>query len=163
MNMKRWYAIYTKPRWEKKVFDLLIEGGITAYCPLNKVHRRWSDRIKIINEPLFKSYVFVNINETQMKQVRGIAGVVNFVYWNGGPAIVRENEIDTIKRFLNEYQFVRVESVLVPRQRIKINSGVLMDNEGVVTRSEKNKVQVYLESLGFNLTADLQTNEIKPV
>ncbi len=163
MSTAKWYAVYTKPRWEKKVFSLLSDEGIIAYCPLNKVQRRWSDRMKIVHEPLFTSYVFVKIEEAQMRKVRMISGVVNFVYWDGSPAIIREQEIDTIKRFLNEYCFVRVDTVLRPRQRIRINNGVLMDNEGVVTRSEKNKVQVFLDSLGFRLTADLQTNEIRPV
>lgn len=162
--MENWYAVYTKPRWEKKVFNLLVEAGIVAYCPLNKVQRRWSDRLKIVNEPLFKSYVFVRIGPTQMKAVRMISGVVNFVYWNGSPAIIKDHEVNTIKRFLNEYEFVNVQHIrLEPSQRIRFNNGVLMDSEGTVTWSEKNKVQVLLESLGFKLTADLLTNEIKPI
>jgi transcription antitermination factor NusG len=55
----KWYAVYTRPRWEKKVAALLLHKGIESYCPLNKVRRRWSDRTKTIEEPLFKSYVFV--------------------------------------------------------------------------------------------------------
>ncbi len=163
MNTSNWYAVYTKPRWEKKVFSLLSEEGMIAYCPLQKVQRQWSDRVKIIHEPLFTSYVFVKTAPAQMSRVRMISGVVNFVYWNGSPAIIRQEEVDTIRRFLKDYQFVRVDTILRPSQRIRINNGVLMDNEGVITRSEKNKVQVYLDSLGFRLTADLQTNEIKPV
>jgi transcription antitermination factor NusG len=56
---KHWYAIYTNPRWEKKVDKLLTEAGIESYCPLNTVMRKWSDRMKKVEEPLFKSYVFV--------------------------------------------------------------------------------------------------------
>ncbi|HRX93358.1 MAG TPA: transcription termination/antitermination NusG family protein, partial [Chitinophagaceae bacterium] len=56
---KRWLAVYTKPRWEKKVNKLFKEKGLESYCPLNKVRRKWSDRMKIVEEPLFKSYVFV--------------------------------------------------------------------------------------------------------
>ncbi|HEV7622062.1 MAG TPA: transcription termination/antitermination NusG family protein, partial [Flavisolibacter sp.] len=52
MSLK-WYAIYTRPRWEKKVNGLLIQKGIESYCPLNKVRRKWSDRIKLVEEPLF--------------------------------------------------------------------------------------------------------------
>jgi transcription antitermination factor NusG len=59
----KWYAIYTRPRWEKKVNGLLEAKGIESYCPLNRVRRKWSDRIKTIEEPLFKSYVFVKIAE----------------------------------------------------------------------------------------------------
>ncbi len=99
-----------------------------------------------------------------MKEVRMVPGVVNFVYWNGKPAEIPEQEIDTIRKFLNEYEFVAAEPMrLMPNQRIKIMSGVLMNEEGVVVRSEKNKVQVVLESLGFKLTANLGRNEIQAI
>ena len=161
---KNWYAIYTKPRWEKKVYALLQEQEVVAYCPLNKVRKKWSDRYKIVHEPLFKSYVFVQVEENEMTKVRMVSGVVNFVYWNGKPAVIKEEEINTIKRFLNEYGHVEVEHIqFTPNQRVKIMSGVLMDKEGIVIRSDKNKVQVVLESLGFRLTARLSSNEIRPV
>ena len=82
----KWYAIYTRPRWEKKVNHLLQGKGIESYCPLNKVRRKWSDRIKTIEEPLFKSYVFVKIDEEARTNVRMTDGVINFVYWNGKPS-----------------------------------------------------------------------------
>ena len=134
---KNWYAIYTKPRWEKKVYALLQEQEVVAYCPLNKVRKKWSDRYKIVHEPLFKSYVFVQVEENEMTKVRMVSGVVNFVYWNGKPAIIKEEEINTIKRFLNEYGHVEVEHIqFTPNQRVKIMSGVLMDEEGIVIRSD---------------------------
>lgn len=163
-NTKQWYAVYTKPRWEKKVYAQFQEQGITAYCPLNTIRKKWSDRYKIIHEPLFKSYVFVQIEEGDQTKVRMVGGVVNFVYWNAKPAIIREEEIQVIKRFLNEYEHVEAEPLeLLPNQRVKIMSGVLMDKEGVVIHSDKNKVQIILESLGFKLTAKLNRNEIRPI
>lgn len=99
-----------------------------------------------------------------MKKVRMIPGIVNFIYWNGKPAVIREKEISTIKKFLNEYEFVSAEPVrLIPNQRVKIMNGILMDEEAIVIRSEKNKVQVVLESLGFKLTAGLGENVIQAV
>ena len=68
----KWYAIYTRPRWEKKVNSLLINKGVESYCPLNRVRRKWSDRIKTIEEPLFKSYVFVKIGEEARTEVRNV-------------------------------------------------------------------------------------------
>src|ERR1700749_3471411 len=105
---RKWYAIYTRPRWEKKVNILLTEKGVESYCPLNKVKRKWSDRLKTIEEPLFKSYVFVRIGDQEKTSVRMTNGVINFIYWNKKPAIVREKEIQTIRRFLNEYENVEV-------------------------------------------------------
>ncbi|HMJ47328.1 MAG TPA: transcription termination/antitermination NusG family protein, partial [Ferruginibacter sp.] len=55
---KKWYVVYTRPRWEKKVAATLDERGVENYCPLNRVNRQWSDRKKVVLEPLFKGYVF---------------------------------------------------------------------------------------------------------
>ena len=100
-NTKKWLALYTRPRWEKKVHALLEEKGIESYCPLNKVRRQWSDRVKVVEEPLFKSYVFVRVDEGERTAVRLTSGAINFIYWNGKPALIREKEIDTIRKFLD--------------------------------------------------------------
>ena len=61
---KKWYVIYTRPRWEKKVASLLQAKAIEHYCPLNRVMKQWSDRKKIVLEPLFKGYIFVKVKES---------------------------------------------------------------------------------------------------
>ena len=96
MGIRKWLAVYTRPRWEKKVNQLLSEKGVESYCPLNKVRRRWSDRMKIVEEPLFKSYVFVKVNDEDRSVVRMTAGVINFVYWEGKPAVIKEKEINAM-------------------------------------------------------------------
>ena len=106
---KTWYAVYTKPRWEKKVASLLLENGIEHYCPINKVVKQWSDRKKVVHEPLFKGYVFVKLEEAKKWEVKKISGILNFVYWLGKPAQIRDEEIDTIRKFLNEFNDVLVE------------------------------------------------------
>lgn len=161
---KKWYAVYTKPRWEKKVHCLFAEKGLVSYCPLNKVRKRWSDRIKLVEEPLFKSYVFVQVNEEDQQKVRMINGVLNFVYWNGKPAIVKESEIDTIRKFLNEYSDVEVKPMnLQANQAVMVKRGLLMNNTGRIRRLMNNKVEVLIESLGYTLVASLEKSNIIPV
>ena len=158
---KKWYAVYTKSRWEKKVHRLLQEQQVESYCPLNKVHRKWSDRIKVVQEPLFKSYVFVRITEADKTSIRMINGVVNFVYWLGKPAIIKDREIETIKRFLIEYEDVEVLAVaLEPDTRVRIRDGVFMDKEGIVTKVMRNKVQVMINSIGYVLTAVIPSKRV---
>jgi len=158
---KKWYAVYTKSRWEKKVHRLLQEQQVESYCPLNKVHRKWSDRIKVVQEPLFKSYVFVRITEADKTSIRMINGVVNFVYWLGKPAIIKDREIETIKRFLSEYEDVEVLAVaLEPDTRVRIRDGVFMDKEGIVTKVMRNKVQVMINSIGYVLTAVIPSKRV---
>lgn len=160
-DKKKWYAIYTRHRWEKKVFLLLQEKGIESYCPLNRVQRKWSDRLKVVEEPLFKSYVFVRVAEDDKTAVRMINGVVNFVYWLGKPAVVKDKEIDTIKKFLDEHDNVEVESIEIhPESKVHITGGVFMDKEATVLNVMKNKVRVIIESIGFALVANIDKTKV---
>jgi len=149
-----WYAVYTKPRWEKKVHALFLAKGIEAYCPLNRTRKKWSDRIKWVEEPLFKSYVFVKVRESEQLNVRMVNGVVNFVYWLGKPAVIKDKEIDIIRKFLNDYLDVRAVPIdLKIDARITIAKGAFMDKEAKVTKILNKKVQVVIESIGYSLVA----------
>ena len=161
---KKWLAVYTKPRWEKKVNGLLTKKGIEAYCPLNKKRKRWSDRLKVVEEPLFKSYVFVHLNKSQMTPTRMTNGVLNFVYWNGKPAIIRDEEINVIKKFMNEYEQVEARPIEIKtNQRVRIDGGLLIDKEAIVQKVLHKKVEVIIESLGYALVATLDKKNIQPV
>ena len=154
-------AVYTRPRWEKKVNQLLTEKGVESYCPLNKVRRKWSDRVKIVEEPLFKSYVFVKVNDEDRSDVRMTPGVINFVYWQGKPAVIKEKEINAIKRFLDEYENVEVQQLDVKvNQRVKIIAGPLMDQEGQVLEVKNKKAKVAIDSLGYMLVASVEKTKL---
>jgi transcription antitermination factor NusG len=156
-----WYALYTKPRWEKKVHALLSEKKIESYCPLNKVRKKWSDRMKTVEEPLFKSYVFTRVNEEEQIKVRLTAGVMNFVYWQGKPAIIPAKEIETIRKFLNEYENVMAEPVQLKEDgRVTIRQGLFMDQEAKILKIEGNKVKVVIESIGYSLVASMDKKNL---
>jgi transcription antitermination factor NusG len=166
MNKKEkyWYAVYTKPRWEKKVHSLLADQGIESYCPLNRVKKKWSDRMKWVDEPLFKSYVFVRILPEEQTRVRMVPGVINYIYWLGKPAVIKDREIEDIRRFLNEYTDVKVEPIeLKPDDKVIIRTGLLMDREATVTRIMHKTVEVLIESLGYKLVAQVDKDKIIPV
>ncbi len=158
---KKWLAVYTRPRWEKKVNQLLIEKGLESYCPVNKVRRKWSDRIKTVEEPLFKSYVFVKVKEEERAEVRLTTGAVNFVYWNGKPAIIREKEIIAIRKFLDEYEHVEaIKLNFQVHQRVRITKGTFMDMEGRVLDIRKKMVKVAIDSLGYILVAFIDRSKL---
>jgi transcription antitermination factor NusG len=158
---RNWYAVYTKPRWEKKVYSLLAESGFEAYCPLNRVRKKWSDRLKWVEEPLFKSYVFVKVAKEEAARVRMVNGVVNFVYWLGKPAIIRNKEIEVIHKFLSEYDEVQVVPLeLRTDSRITIVQGALMDKKATVVKVLNNKVRVVIESIGYSLVATIDKSNV---
>ncbi len=158
---RKWLAVYTRPRWEKKVNQLLTEKGLESYCPLNKIRRKWSDRVKIVEEPLFKSYVFVKVNDDDRTAVRMTNGAINFVYWDGKPAVIKEKEIIAIKRFLNEYENVEAMPIdLKVNQRVRVTNGTLMDQEGKVLDIRRKTARVAIDSLGYILVAYIDRSKL---
>ena len=159
---KKWYAVYTKSRCEKKVAHLLSQKGIEHYCPLNKVQRQWSDRKKIVFEPLFTSYVFVRIPLAEQLTIRKINGVLNFVYWLSKPAVIRNEEIEIIQQFLNEHSFARLEKVEVNiNDRVRVASGPFMEQEGKIVSIKNKTVKIMLPSLGYLMYVEMETAKVK--
>jgi transcription antitermination factor NusG len=156
-----WYALYTRPRAEKKVHELLTKKGYESYCPLNKVRKRWSDRMKTTYQPLFRSYVFINTSEQQISIARRIPGIVSPVMVEGRPAVIPNAEIEMIKRFLNDYE--RVEAVPIQisvNQIVKITGGALLEATGNVLAVSGRQVKVLIKSLGYELIAWVEKNQV---
>jgi len=158
---KNWYAVYVNSRHEKKVADLFQGQHIENYLPLQKIMKQWSDRKKMVEEPLFRSYVFVNIEELEKIKVRETKGVINFVYWLGKPAIIRAEEIEEIKTFIASYENISLESQNPQiNGTLKIESGPFINHSGKVLSIDKNKVKIFIESLGCYLIADITKNKV---
>lgn len=161
-----WYAVYTKPRWEKKVARLLEDKCIENYCPLNKVTKQWKDRKKVILEPVFKSYVFVRVSDELKWELKKINGIVNFVYWLRKPAVIKDEEIEIIKRFLSDFKEIEVEEIktLKLNSKVRVRHGVLMDYQGILIEIKGSKARVKLESMGIQISAqfDKKNLEILP-
>ena len=144
-----WYVLYTKPKWEKKVAEQLKANGIECYCPLITKIKQWSDRKKKVEVPLFNSYVFVLIDDTSRNNVFVSTGVVRYLFWLGKPAIVRDDEIQTIKTWLNFPNIV--DFSITPYQvgdKIKVVSGPFVNQEAIVQEVNKTQYILVLESLG---------------
>ncbi len=166
MSQKKWLAVYTQPRWEKKVHRLLIDSGVESYCPLNLVLRKWTDRVKKIEEPLFKSYVFVRISDKELHDVRQTPGIVNYVYWLGKPAVIRDEEIEAIRLFMGEHQFVIAEKLkepIVRGSKLRVLSGLLMNNEATAIRINNKTVEILIESIGFRLIAVVEKSILERI
>ena len=163
-NNYHWFAVQTRPRWEKKVASSLDNKGIENYCPLNKVVRQWSDRKKVVLEPVFKSYVFVRIAEEKKWEVKKIDGILNYVYWLGKPAHIRDEEIQTIRKFLHEFNDVTVEKKnFHVNSKVRIKQGVLMNYEGMIVEVSGNRIIVRIESMDIQLSAQFDKKNLEPV
>ena len=147
-----WFVIYTKSRNEKKVAELLQKNGVEVFCPLVKLKKNWSDRKKIVETPLFKSYVFVNLSEKDRNVVFNVPGVIRYVFWLKKPAVVRDSEIESLKTILHE----TIDSFSIENYQIgdtvKISEGVFKGLDGVIEKQSNNKLHVILENVGIKIT-----------
>ena len=102
LQTSNWYAIYTRPRSEKKVLELLSLNGFECYLPLITTIRQWSDRKKKVQLPLISSYVFIKIEEKSLNKVLSFNGVVRILKHLGKPAIIKEYEINNLRILLED-------------------------------------------------------------
>jgi len=158
---KNWYVLYTKPRNEKKVAERLTLAGYTVYCPLHKVRRQWSDRIKTMEEPLFRSYVFIQVEDAKRDQVFAYTGTVRYLFWLRRLAVVRQSEIATIQKWLGEqdHEYIDV-SQIIPRDYLRITTGQFSGEEAILLDRTSSKVIVQLKELGIQLSLSLSNNDL---
>lgn len=158
-----WYVLYTKPRNEKKTAKLLADKGVEVYCPVHEVVKQWSDRKKKIQEPLFRSYVFVRLEEYEKEQtpVLETPGAVRFLWWQKKPGIVREEEIEGIRQFLNDYKGAHLTVSMQVGQDVKVMEGPLKEQSGKILKLKGNKAILQLASLGWNVVAEVPIHAVK--
>ena len=151
-----WYVLYTKPKNEKKVAERLTAAGYKVYCPLHKVKRQWSDRVKIIEEPLFKGYLFIQVEDHKRDQVFSFPGTVRYLFWLRRPALVRDAEIKTIQKWLGEYAHEDIDiSDILPGNYVRITSGPFTGEQAVLLDKTNKKAVVQLKELGIQLSLSL--------
>jgi transcription antitermination factor NusG len=161
---KVWKAIYVTSRSEKKVLDKLNEKGIEAYTPIKKTMRQWSDRKKMVEIPILNGYVFVKINDLERDKVFFVNGVVQYVRFNSEDAIIREEEINSLKNIVAlGYDIEMNAAKAFPSgSKIMIMQGPLKGIEGVVSEIENEEwLFVNLDSIQYNLKVKLPAGILK--
>ncbi len=155
MEGLKWFVLVTRPKWELKIYKALLEKGMEAYCPAYTTVRQWSDRKKKVRVPYFRGFVFVRLRESHRNQVFRVPGIVRYLFWQGKPALVRDEEMAVMKAYLGERgtaDRVLVEK-LAPGDKVTFRHGVLKDREAVVEEIEQNKILLVLPALGFRIRA----------
>ncbi len=162
VEIVHWYVFYTKPRFEKKIHQKLISKGIESYLPLTKVWRQWSDRKKLIEEPLFKSYIFAHVNEKGRLTVLQTEGIVRCVSFNGKVAIVPDEQIEYVKRIVEHKQdSLKVSDILYKGTKVKVISGPLEGMQGYVEYVDEDKWVVFnIDAVNHSIRVKLSREEV---
>ncbi|MFZ4547939.1 MAG: UpxY family transcription antiterminator, partial [Bacteroidales bacterium] len=143
-NEPRWYAAYTKSRTEKKILARLQIAGFEAYLPIRRKRHQWSDRLKWVEEPLIKSYIFIRVNEKDYYNAINTQGLVCYVTFEGKAAPIPDRQIEVLKMLLNEGAEMEVTNERIAAgEKIIVVKGPLVGMPGeMVEYRGKKKVLV---------------------
>jgi len=162
--LRHWFAIYTRPKFEKKIDSELKKKGISSYLPLHTVCKVWSDRIKKIQEPLFPSYVFVYGNSVERYRALQTTGAVRMVSFNGQPVRIPSEQIDGIKKVLEHgynpepFQYFAVgDEVEVLYGPLKGLRGLFVEDRG------KGRLAISIHGIQQSFAIEVERNKVKRI
>jgi len=162
----KWYALYVRSRYEKKAHEMLLEQGVVSFLPLLDTWKQWSDRKKRVSEPLFRGYLFVNIEIRREKiTVLDTEGVVKFIGIARTPSVISQRDIDWLKQLVKEPDAIhrRVDS-LPAGQRVQVLAGPFKDFEGVVVKQgRESRLVVFFESIMQGVEVTISPDVLLPL
>lgn len=159
---KKWYAIYVKSRTEKKVAAELEAEALDFYLPLEKRLKQWSDRRKWVEEPLFRSYIFVHI-EAQDYYRALVRGTVKYVSFEGKAAPVPPQQIEAIKVYLNEKEPIHeADEDWETGKEVEVIAGKLTGLKGLLLEARgKTRVKVEIEVVGSAIILQISKSKLR--
>lgn len=166
-DSKKWFAIYVRSRNEKKVSKTLNDIGIESFLPLITRIKQWSDRRKKVDEPLFNSYLFVNIPLSDYYKVLNVNGVVKFICFEKKPVEVPENQIEAIKKYicdtdLHEIDYENID--FKSGELVRIKSGQMKDLIGrFVEIKGKHRIMIEIEVVGQYLPINIARANVERI
>jgi transcription antitermination factor NusG len=162
---RNWMVLYTRSRWEKKVDQLLKDQNFESFCPLVKTHRRWVDRNKLIEVPLFQSYLFVQARVHEQSKIMQTSGVINFITQGGKPAVINDAEIDRIRMIVKQYTDVETVSLdhINVGDNVKVVNGPLTNHEGEIARLKGRSVVMIINNINCALTVKIDQAKLSLV
>jgi len=161
----RWYPVYTRSRAEKKAYEELNRKAISAYLPLKKTVKQWSDRKKIVEEPLIKSYLFAYISAKEYAEVLMTNGIARFIYFSGQIASIPDQQINDLKLLLaTDADLEVIDYDIKPGERVLIKAGPF---KGIIAElvsvQNKQRIVLRLQNMGYSININTSVAFVEPI
>jgi len=153
-----WFALYTMSRQEKIVHSELTEDGFESYLPLTRTKRKWSDRIKWIDEPMFRGYVFVRVSCREYHKILQNRNVIKYISFGGKPSTIPDHHMEALQRALGEGLDFKITSArFKPGQLVLVNAGPMCGCCGeIVKYASKKSLLVRIGETGYSMLVNMQ-------
>lgn len=162
--LPQWFALAVKPNHERAAAQVLGWKGWETFLPLYRCRRRWSDRIKELELPLFAGYVFCRFPVRDKSRILSTPSVVSIVGFAGKPVAVSDEEIELVRKMSTSGLRVGPWPYLRVGQRVRIEAGPLCGLEGILLQlKDAWRVVVSIELLQRSVAAEVDRDTVSPV
>ena len=151
---KSWYMIYTRQNSEKRICALLKRKKIENFCPLNRTQFNRFGKSKFLSVPLFSFYVFARLEKDDFRILDSLKSILTVVYWKDKPAVIEDEEIDTIKEFVDLHLDIQLEKLKIGFSNSTITNGLTYTVNKKSVSVQTRFIRVQLPSIGFIMTAE---------
>jgi len=162
--LPQWFAVYTTPRHEKRVSEILAGRQIESFLPLYRAKRQWKKSRPVILElPLFPAYVFVRIDRHARGKVLGVPGVLSIVGSVREPWPLPDLEIEALRSGLIERK-VEPHPYLIVGERVRIKAGAMIGVEGILVRRKNDfRVVLSLDAIMRSVAVEVDADDVEPI
>lgn len=165
MDSQNWYALYTKSRHEKLVTNELAKNRIVSFLPELTIRRKWSDRTVTIQEPLFKSYVFVKADARSAQEALKARGAVRFVTAGSKPVPIQESVIQALQTAVSQNISIDPFPYLTQGDRVYVRSGVFKGTEGFIVRKDEKKCRlvISIDAIMSSISLEIDASVVEKI
>ncbi len=163
-TIMHWFAVTVKPRHERAVEAQLVAKSLEAYLPLYRSKRRWSDRVKTVELPLFPRYVFCRFMFEDRLKVLGVPSITSIVGFGGIPCPISHDQIDVVKRLIGSGRPITPWPLLRIGDRVRIRQGSLSGIEGILAKEKAAyRVVVNVHMLQRAVAVEIERDLLEPI
>ena len=163
-NDFRWFAAYTKSRHEKVVEERLEQKGIETYLPIIVKKNQWKDRVKEVEIPLIKSYIFVYVKPKELLYVLQTNGVVNIVRIGEKYTCVPDYQIEALRKALEERLTLTPEKYYSKGEKVRVLTGPLQGRIGSIKEfSGTTKLILSIDAINFAFSTPIDPQNIEKI
>jgi len=162
--MINWYALYTRPRHEKKAFELLVEKGTNTYLPLLKTTRLLKNRKREVELPLFPSYLFCQFEYKNRFPILETHGIIKIVNFNGNPAVVPDWQIESMKTILANPESLQLESYFRQGDLVEVKTGPFKGLRGTVTHVKgESRLAIMIDGIMQSISVEIDPDCVESI
>ncbi len=160
-DMGPWFALQVVPKHEKSVDNILEHRGYNHFLPTHCVRRRWSDRVKVVEQPLFPGYVFCRSQSNLMEVIRGSPGIIRIVAFGGRPHPVPDKEIEALQQIVRGKREYSAFPYLNVGQKVRVISGPLTGISGTIRRFKNHdRLVISLDVIMKSVSVEIDQSEV---